>query len=109
MRREATAVRAATTSSIAADRSRFDVKSTTITNMQARKRSKAQSAPDTDSGDDSRRAPTQHRSRSRANGEGSIYQRADGTWCAAIPVEGGKRRVLYGKTRQEVAAKLNKA
>jgi len=45
----------------------------------------------------------------RANSEGSIYQRADGTWCAAISVEGGKRHVLYGKTRADVGRKLREA
>ena len=45
----------------------------------------------------------------KANGEGSVYQRADGKWCASLSLDGGKRRVLYGKTRQEVARKLNAA
>ena len=45
----------------------------------------------------------------RGNGEGSIHQRADGKWCAAITVEGSRRRVLYGRTRQEVADKLTDA
>ena len=46
----------------------------------------------------------------RGNAEGSIYQRkSDGKWCTAITVDGGKRKVLYGKTRQEVAKKLNQA
>ena len=49
-------------------------------------------------------------SKSRGNGEGSIYQRqSDGKWCASLTLEGGKRRVLYGKTRQEVARKLREA
>jgi integrase len=47
--------------------------------------------------------------RSRGNGEGSIYQRSDGKWCAAVTLDTGKRKVLYGKTRQEVAKKLNQA
>jgi integrase len=48
--------------------------------------------------------------RSRGNGEGSIYQRkSDGKWCTAVTLENGKRRVLYGKTRQEVAKRLSKA
>ena len=42
----------------------------------------------------------------RGNNEGSIYKRADGRWAAALTVTGGKRRTLYGKTRQEVAGKL---
>lgn len=45
----------------------------------------------------------------KGNGEGSVYQRADGKWCASLTLGGGKRRVLYGKTRQEVAKKLNAA
>ena len=46
----------------------------------------------------------------RGNGEGSIYQRTitrtlkHGTvkstpvWCAAVSLDGGKRKILYGKT-----------
>jgi integrase len=48
----------------------------------------------------------------RGNGEGSISRRKHGGWCAEYTVytsEGRKRRTLYGKTRQEVAAKLSKA
>jgi integrase len=48
----------------------------------------------------------------RGNGEGSIWRRKGGGWCAQYTVytsEGRKRRTLYGKTRQEVAAKLSKA
>lgn len=57
----------------------------------------------------------------RGNGEGSIYQREqtrtskDGTvatrtiWCASVSGEFGKRQVLYGRTRDEVAKKLTKA
>jgi integrase len=50
--------------------------------------------------------------RKRGNGEGSIYQRADGRWCTQITVYvGGKRKrpTLYGKTRKEVADKLTEA
>jgi integrase len=48
--------------------------------------------------------------RSRGNGEGSIYQReSDGRWCCSIVCSDGKRQVLYGKTRAEVAKKLNTA
>src|SRR5689334_14788674 len=48
--------------------------------------------------------------RTRGNGEGTIYQRkSDGKWCTAITLADGKRKVLYGKTRQEVARKLNSA
>ena len=42
----------------------------------------------------------------RGNGEGTIYQRSDGKWCAALKVQGGKRRVIYAKTRAEAAKKL---
>ena len=48
----------------------------------------------------------------RGNGEGTIYQRPDGTWCTQITVYADGRRkrpTLYGKTRKEVADKLNKA
>src|SRR5947209_6606767 len=41
----------------------------------------------------------------RSSGEGSVFQRADGYWCGAIRT-GGKRRVVYAKTRKAVAAKL---
>lgn len=46
----------------------------------------------------------------RGHGEGTIYQRSDGTWCGQI--DGGwrdgrrARRSLYGKTRREVVEKL---
>ncbi len=46
----------------------------------------------------------------RGHGEGAVYQRADGRWCASVDQgwEGGKRKrkVIYGKTRREVAEKL---
>jgi hypothetical protein len=42
----------------------------------------------------------------RSNGEGSIYQRSDGRWCASVRLA-GTRRVLYGRTRQEVACRLS--
>src|ERR671915_2542465 len=48
----------------------------------------------------------------RGNGEGSISRRKNGGWIAQYTVytaEGRKRKTLYGKTRQEVAAKLAKA
>ena len=49
----------------------------------------------------------------RGNGEGTTpYRRKNGLWCAQYTVHtaaGRKRRTLYGKTRQEVAAKLAKA
>jgi integrase len=46
------------------------------------------------------------RPKGRGNGEGSIYQRSDGKWCAAITLDGGKRKVLYGRTRKDVGDKL---
>ena len=50
----------------------------------------------------------------RGNNEGCISKRKDGKWCAAITTgadEDGKqkRKFYYGKTRQEVAEKLNQA
>ena len=46
----------------------------------------------------------------RGHGEGSIYQRQDGRWCTSIDlgyVNGKrKRKVIYGKTRKEVAEAL---
>jgi integrase len=48
----------------------------------------------------------------RGNNEGSIYQRADRRWVAALSVGdvGGKprRKVVYGKTRAEVARQLTR-
>ena len=51
--------------------------------------------------------------RKRGNSEGSIYQRKDGAWVAAISVGTGedgkpKRRTAYAKTRREAAEKLDK-
>ena len=45
----------------------------------------------------------------RGNKEGTIYKRKDGRWTAAVSLENGNRRYLYGKTRQGVASQLNKA
>ncbi len=48
--------------------------------------------------------------RRRSKGEGGIYRREDGRWCAAIDlglVRGKRRRrVVYGRTRREVSEKL---
>jgi len=49
----------------------------------------------------------------RGHGEGSIYQQADGRWCAILNLgysESGKRRRRYvrGKTKREVREKLLK-
>jgi integrase len=50
--------------------------------------------------------------RKRANGEGTIYKRADGRYegAAVVPiVGGGRRRVrVYGKTRKEARDRLDK-
>ena len=43
----------------------------------------------------------------RGNGEGSVYQREDGKWIGAITVA-GRRRVVYGRTRQETAQKVGR-
>lgn len=49
----------------------------------------------------------------RAKGEGSIFRRKNGRWCAQlyIPSQDGKRRVwrVYGDTRREVAVQLAQA
>lgn len=45
------------------------------------------------------------RLRKRGQGEGSIFQRSDGLWCAAISTPEG-RKVRYAKTRQLAAQKL---
>ncbi len=45
----------------------------------------------------------------RANGEGSIYKRADGRWCASITLPKGKRAHFLGKDRGEVVKKLTAA
>ena len=44
----------------------------------------------------------------RANGEGSVYQRTDGRWCASVTTERGRQHFL-GRTRAEVARKLTGA
>lgn len=45
----------------------------------------------------------------RSNGEGTITQRKDGVWAAALWLEDGKRKWFYGKTKREAQAKLNEA
>ncbi len=49
----------------------------------------------------------------RANGEGSLYQRADGRWVAELDLGYAngrrRRRPLYGRTQAEVRAKLSAA
>jgi len=57
-------------------------------------------------------APTTQRNktRSRANGEGTIYQAKDGRWCgvASVGYKDGKpvRKYCYGKTRTEANTKM---
>ncbi|CAM5632984.1 Site-specific integrase OS=Streptomyces tendae OX=1932 GN=GUR47_26175 PE=4 SV=1 [Streptomyces tendae] len=50
------------------------------------------------------------RKKTRANGEGTIYQRKDGRWEAAgyvLAADGTRKRVrVYGTTRREAADKL---
>jgi integrase len=45
----------------------------------------------------------------RGHGEGSITQRKDGRWMAALTLDNHKRKYFYGKTRKEVQDKLNHA
>jgi integrase len=45
----------------------------------------------------------------RANSEGSIYQRSNGSWEAKITLPGGKRKSLYAKTQGELMGKLKEA
>ena len=53
-------------------------------------------------------APRRRRSRpkARANGEGSVFQRADGRWCAVLSCGGGRRKSYYGATRAEALGAL---
>ena len=46
--------------------------------------------------------------RRRGRGEGSVNRRKDGRWVGQYEVN-GKRRYVYGRTRKEVALRLNKA
>ena len=45
----------------------------------------------------------------RANGEGSLYQRKNGTWTAQYTDTTGKIRYLYGKIQQEARQKMKEA
>jgi len=45
----------------------------------------------------------------RANGEGSLYQRKDGRWVAAISLENGKRKYLYHQTQAQAVVALQHA
>ena len=58
--------------------------------------------------------PGNRKKHRRGNGEGSIYQRKNGSWAAVVSVgtkADGKpnRKFIYGKTRKEVAEKLRDA
>jgi integrase len=53
--------------------------------------------------------PTRARNDRRTNGEGSIYQTADGRWRAATIGPDGRRRYLSGRTRADVGRKLKAA
>jgi integrase len=45
----------------------------------------------------------------RVQGEGSVYQRKDGRWVAVIPLEEGKKKFIYRKTKREAAKELQLA
>src|SRR5215469_10195107 len=49
------------------------------------------------------------RSRRRARGEGSVFQRRDGYWVAQIELGDGKRKQYYLKTKKEAVERLRKA
>jgi integrase len=58
----------------------------------------------TEGGVERRRAPK------RSNGEGSIYyQKSRDRWAASVSLENGRRKVLYARSRHEVAQKLQAA
>lgn len=45
----------------------------------------------------------------RANGEGSIYQRKDGYWVAALTLGSGKRTYAYCRSQAEAVLALQQA
>ncbi|MEO7020565.1 MAG: tyrosine-type recombinase/integrase [Ktedonobacteraceae bacterium] len=45
----------------------------------------------------------------RGNGEGTIYERQNGTYAATFTTAEGKRKTLYAKTQKEAREKLRKA
>jgi len=49
------------------------------------------------------------RGRKRGNDEGTVYQRQDGRWVAAVRDVNGRRVYRYARTRAEAAAKLTLA
>ncbi len=42
----------------------------------------------------------------RINGEGTVFKRKDGRWCASYYDENGKRHYVYGSTQREARNKL---
>ena len=44
----------------------------------------------------------------RSNGEGTIFKRSDGRWCAAYFDKEYRRHYVYGKTQKEIKQKLKK-
>lgn len=49
------------------------------------------------------------KTKSRGNGEGTIYKvESKGLWAGQLTMPGGKRKTVYGKTRKIVAEKLQK-
>jgi len=76
----------------------------------------ASTKPAVDSSFDSNRRRTSANSDGRArtlgrrgNREGSVYQRGDGRWVAAVSDASGGRTYRYARTRAEAAAKLTTA
>jgi integrase len=45
----------------------------------------------------------------RGNGEGSVYEDPRGFYRASVSIDGGRRKYFSGKTRKDVARKLNAA
>jgi hypothetical protein len=42
----------------------------------------------------------------RGHGEGTIVQRDDGRWVAAVSLPNGKRQWIYGRTRKDVSDRM---
>ncbi len=49
------------------------------------------------------------RSKRRARGEGSVYQRKDGRWVVQLELGDGKRKFFYVKSEKEGIKKLRQA
>jgi integrase len=45
----------------------------------------------------------------RGNGDGTIYERLNGTYAATFTLEGGNCKTIYAKTYKEAQEKLKKA